>query len=152
MFLGLLTPSAHAGTLATSPRQPVIIPAGIEAHQVHQAHIGVSGIAHLQTNLDLQPTASGTWADAALQVTLPAAGTYVLNLDVRGLLQGGAPVNAYIIARLFNVTSGTVVPNSARIGARPAAEPSAGVFGEIRPPGRPARGPGPRRSVRARGE
>jgi hypothetical protein len=73
------------------------------------------GIAHLQTNLNLQPTASGTWADSSLQVTLPQAGTYDLDLDVRGQLSGLPPVNAFIVARLWNVTSSAALPQSERL-------------------------------------
>ncbi|MFD4973464.1 hypothetical protein [Streptomyces sp. NPDC058424] len=73
------------------------------------------GIAHLQTNLDLQPTPSGTWTDSSLQVTLPRAGTYNLDLDVRGRLQGTPPVDAYIVARLWNVTSNAALPQSERL-------------------------------------
>ncbi|HEU5158667.1 MAG TPA: hypothetical protein VFU43_16840 [Streptosporangiaceae bacterium] len=76
---------------------------------------GPSGIAYLPGLLNLQPTPSGTWVDSALQVTLPRAGTYSLDADVRGRLAGVPPINAFIVARLWNVTSGTVVPNSARI-------------------------------------
>jgi hypothetical protein len=102
---------ATGGTLPTSASatNPVAAPAA------HHRPSMPSGIAYLPANVDLQPTASGTWVGTGLQVTLPKAGTYALDLDVRARLQGVPPVNTYMVARLRNVTSGTVVPNSERI-------------------------------------
>jgi hypothetical protein len=71
-----------------------------------------SGIAKLHTNVDLPP---GTWTNTPLEVTLPRPGTYTLNADVRGRLAGVSPLNTYLSARLWNVTSGAEVPESARL-------------------------------------
>ncbi|GAA4633899.1 hypothetical protein GCM10023196_073290 [Actinoallomurus vinaceus] len=113
MFAGLFTGSAHAGTAATGGRD--ITPAARTASAPYGAQLGPSGIAYLPVGLNLQPTASGVWTNSSLQVTLPGAGIYALDLDVRGRLSGKPPVNAYIVARLFDVTSGTVLPNSERL-------------------------------------
>lgn len=71
-----------------------------------------SGIEHLDAQVDLPASA---WTSTPLEVTLPAAGTYAINADVRGRLQGLPPVNTYITARLWNATSGTAVPDSERL-------------------------------------
>ena len=71
-----------------------------------------SGIAKLHTNVDLPPN---TWTDTPLEVTLPRAGTYALDADVRGRLSGVSPLNTYLSARLWNVTSGAKVPESERL-------------------------------------
>jgi hypothetical protein len=99
---GVVMPAASA----TSPASPsgksiqVIVP---------------SGIAYLPANVDLQPTASGTWTNTGLQVTLPEAGTYALDLDVRTRFSGVPPVNTFMVGRLWNVAAGTTLPNSERI-------------------------------------
>lgn len=102
---------ATGGTMPTSVSATTPASASSTGHQL----VRPSGIAYLPANVDLQPTASGTWVDTGLQVTLPKAGTYALDLDVRARLQGVPPVNTYMVARLRNVTAGTVVPNSERI-------------------------------------
>ncbi len=71
-----------------------------------------SGIAKLHANVNLPP---GTWTNTPLEVTLPRPGTYALNADVRGRLSGVSPLNTYLSARLWNVTSGAEVPESARL-------------------------------------
>ncbi|MEU1350393.1 hypothetical protein ACFYPA_00240 [Streptomyces sp. NPDC005775] len=71
-----------------------------------------TGIEHLRTQVDLP---AGAWTDTPLEVTLPRHGTYELDADVRGRLQGLPPINTYITARLWNVTSGTAVPDSERL-------------------------------------
>ncbi|MET9818334.1 hypothetical protein [Streptomyces sp. NPDC006355] len=70
------------------------------------------GFRVLPAGIDLQPTASGTWTDTGLEVVLPAAGTYHLDAVVRGNLHCDTPVNAWIGARLFDVTAGAVIPAS----------------------------------------
>lgn len=72
----------------------------------------VRGIDHLHTNVDLP---SGAWTNTPLTVTLPRAGTYELDADVRGRIAGDPPTNTYITARLWNDTSGTAVPESERL-------------------------------------
>ncbi|MER7506401.1 hypothetical protein AB0L05_29660 [Nonomuraea pusilla] len=74
-----------------------------------------SDIAYLPSYLDLQVAPSGAWRDSRLEVTLPRAGTYALDLDVRSRLSGLTPVNSFIVARLWNVTDGTSVPDSERL-------------------------------------
>ncbi|MEU4359271.1 hypothetical protein [Streptomyces virginiae] len=69
------------------------------------------GIEKLHTQVDLP---AGAWRDT-VQVRLPRAGTYELDADVRGRLSGTPPVNTYITARLWNATTGTEVPESARL-------------------------------------
>ncbi|MEU4301682.1 hypothetical protein [Kitasatospora aureofaciens] len=70
------------------------------------------GIAHLNTVVNLPP---GVWTDTPLEVTLPLAGTYELDANVRGRLAGVPPVNTFITARLWDVTSGTAVAESERL-------------------------------------
>lgn len=70
------------------------------------------GIAHLGAQVDLPP---GVWKSTPLVVTLPFAGTYELDADVRGRLSGVPSVNTYISARLWNDTANAAVPQSERI-------------------------------------
>ncbi|MFF2409337.1 hypothetical protein [Streptomyces sp. NPDC058092] len=76
------------------------------------ASSAATGIEHLQTQVDLP---AGAWTNTPLEVTLPRSGTYELDADVRGRLAGNPPINTYITARLWNVTSGTAVPTSERL-------------------------------------
>ncbi|MEU1365186.1 hypothetical protein ABZ454_03530 [Streptomyces sp. NPDC005803] len=71
-----------------------------------------TGIEHLRTQVDLP---AGAWTNTPLEVTLPKAGTYELDADVRGRLQGVPPINLFITARLWNVTTGTAVADSERL-------------------------------------
>lgn len=71
-------------------------------------------VEHLNTeavNVQTGPS----WTSTPLTVTLPRAGTYALDADVRARLIGAPSVNAYISARLWNDTSNTVVPQSERL-------------------------------------
>ncbi|MFF4179720.1 hypothetical protein [Streptomyces sp. NPDC001750] len=70
------------------------------------------GLAVLAGTVDLQPTASGTWTNTGLELTLPAAGVYHLDASVRGALTGSSVVNTWIMARFWDVTAGAIVPNS----------------------------------------
>lgn len=70
------------------------------------------GIEYLNTQVDLPP---GVWTDTPLQVVLPRAGTYDLDADVRGRLAGTPELNTYIMARLWDATSGAAVPQSERL-------------------------------------
>ncbi|MDQ0376483.1 hypothetical protein [Amycolatopsis thermophila] len=54
----------------------------------------------------------GVWVDCPLQVTLPEAGTYELDGNLRSYVEGTSPASTYIVGRLFDVTAGVVVPNS----------------------------------------
>ncbi|MFD5788574.1 hypothetical protein ACFWH1_18370 [Streptomyces sp. NPDC127037] len=70
-----------------------------------------SGFAVLPSGVDLMPGASGAWVDIALSLALPAAGTYHLDAVVRGNIGRMATgENAYVGARLWDVTAGAVVP------------------------------------------
>lgn len=64
------------------------------------------------TSVDLKP---GVWTATPLQVTLPHAGRYAIDADVRGRLNGVPPLNTDIVARLFDATAGVEVPRSERL-------------------------------------
>ncbi|MTE20278.1 hypothetical protein F0L17_14400 [Streptomyces sp. TRM43335] len=70
------------------------------------------GFAVLPANVSLQATGSGAWTNTGLQATLPEAGVYHLDASVRGLLNGASNVNAYVLARLLDATTGLLVPDS----------------------------------------
>ncbi|WP_214413110.1 hypothetical protein [Sphaerisporangium fuscum] len=95
---------------AAAAADPVPVPS-TEHHQLAWP----SGIAYLPARVNLLPTVSGTWVNTGLEVTLPQAGTYALDLNVRTRLTGLPPVNVYIVGRLWDVTSGAALPNSERI-------------------------------------
>jgi hypothetical protein len=71
-----------------------------------------SGIAVLGTIVSLP---RGVWTDTPLEVTLPRAGAYELDADVRGRLAGNPAINTFMTARLWNVTAGAEVPQSERL-------------------------------------
>ena len=93
------------------------VPGIASTHAASGRHIAFpdSGIVYLAGVLDLQPTPSGAWTNSNLQLTLPGPGTYALDLNIRSRLSGFSPINAYTVARLLNVNSDTVLPNSQRI-------------------------------------
>lgn len=71
------------------------------------------GFAVLPANVDLNAAASGTFVATGLALALPSAGTYHLDATVRaylGTMTTGE--GAHIVARLYDVTAGAVVPNS----------------------------------------
>jgi hypothetical protein len=70
------------------------------------------GFAVLQANVDLQPSASGTWVATGLTVALPAAGTYQLDATIRAAMTAVSPANVYVVARLYDVTAGAPIPGS----------------------------------------
>ena len=109
-FLGLVNAPAHAGSLA-----PASIPHAAPASQTKVAPGDPADIAYLPANVNLQPTKSGTWVNTPLQVTLPRPGTYILDANVHARIWGDPRFNVVIYARLFNATSGTVLPNSLRL-------------------------------------
>lgn len=102
---------AASGMMSASASATAPVPAS----STHNRPSARFGIAYLPANVDLQPTASGTWVDTGLQVTLPKAGTYALDLDVRARLQGVPPVNTFMVGRLWNVDAAAALPNSERI-------------------------------------
>jgi hypothetical protein len=72
------------------------------------------GIEHLSTQF--VPLPPGVWTNIPLQVTLPFAGNYLLDANVRGRLHtADSPIDTFIRARLWNDTSGAAVPNSERL-------------------------------------
>jgi hypothetical protein len=80
---------------------------------------------------DLLPAGPGVYVPlAGMQVTLPEAGTYRLEADVRAAIGGTPPLNAFITARLFNVTAGTPLPDSARIVIQANVQVSGNDFAE----------------------
>ncbi|MEU0061620.1 hypothetical protein, partial [Streptomyces sp. NPDC006334] len=75
-----------------------------------------SGFAALPAGVDLTSAASGAWVDLGLSLALPTAGTYHLDAVIRGNIgRMGTGENALITARLWDVTAGAVVPDSAAI-------------------------------------
>jgi hypothetical protein len=98
------------------------------AHAADRAPLASRGINYLNTQVNLP---AGVWTDTPLQVTLRRAGTYELDADVRGRLAGAGPLNTYIVARLWDVTDNTELPQSERlvyqvIAPIPTAAPSYG--------------------------
>ncbi|MCX4788207.1 MULTISPECIES: hypothetical protein [unclassified Streptomyces] len=83
-----------------------------DASTASPASSAVTGVEHLRAQVDLP---AGAWTNTPVEVTLPRSGTYELDADVRGRLAGVPPINTYITARLWNVTSGTTVPTSERL-------------------------------------
>jgi hypothetical protein len=71
-----------------------------------------SGIATLHQTVNLP---AGTWTSTPLEVRLPHAGTYAIDANVRGRLQGTPSLNTFITARLWNVTAKAEVPYSDRV-------------------------------------
>jgi hypothetical protein len=103
--------TTHPGAATASAHRP----GPNETGQNRLAAPARSGIAHLSGVADLQPTASGTWTNTGLRVTLTRSGTYALDADVRARLSGVPPVNTYIVARLWNVTDGAALSDSERL-------------------------------------
>lgn len=71
------------------------------------------GFAALPANVNLNAAASGTFVATGLALTLPSAGSYNLDATVRmvlGTMTTGE--GAHIVARLYDVTAGAVVPDS----------------------------------------
>lgn len=68
---------------------------------------------------------------SGMSILLPEPGRYLLSADVRASIGGTPPVNAFVTARLFNVTAGAVLPDSARIVIQANAQaPAVGDFAE----------------------
>lgn len=90
------------------------------------------GIADLPELVDLQGVASGVWRNTGCQLTLPAAGTYQLDAMVRASLGGVSPLNAWISARLFNVSDNVTVPDALALVVQANVSASAGnvTFGQ----------------------
>lgn len=99
-----------AAALLASTAAVAVAQSSVSAAQ--SAPTPVRGIAKLHTNVNLP---SNAWINTPLEVNLPRAGTYALDADVRGRLAGVPPLNTYVSARLWNVTAGAEVPESARL-------------------------------------
>lgn len=95
-----------AGTAMALPGDVVAAPA---ARAVTSAD---DGVQYLNTQVNLP---SGVWTSTPLVIHLPDAGTYALDANVRGRLSGVPPVNTFIVARLWNATTGSVLPQSQRL-------------------------------------
>lgn len=80
-------------------------------------------------SVGLQGAPYDTWvAVTGAQVTLPEAGVYEVIADMQGgVIMVGSVVNAYLAARLFDVTANAVVPLTVRTILLFAATPAAGV-------------------------
>ncbi|MFF4146881.1 hypothetical protein ACFY0A_37400 [Streptomyces sp. NPDC001698] len=71
------------------------------------------GIAELLgAGFDVKPLAANTWADTGLEVLLPSAGLYQLDVTVRASLTIDSPANVWVLSRVWDVTAGSVVPRS----------------------------------------
>ncbi|MBC9725941.1 hypothetical protein [Streptomyces sp. TRM68367] len=105
-LLAATATGAAVSAAAAAPHRPAVVAA--EPH---------GGIAYLPSNFDLQPLAPNSWHSTGLQVTLPEAGTYDLDLDVRGLVGAVPPVTAWVSAQLYNVTDSKALPDSDRLVA-----------------------------------
>lgn len=95
-----------AGTAMALPGDVVAAPAAPAVMSTDD------GVQYLNTQVDLP---NGVWMNTPLTVHLPDAGTYALDANVRGRLQGNPAVNTYIVARLWNTTTGTPLPQSERL-------------------------------------
>ncbi|NUT52439.1 MAG: hypothetical protein HOV94_34895 [Saccharothrix sp.] len=105
------TSLAALGAVAALVATATLIQTDIGAAQATAASPD-QGISHLNTQVNLPP---GAWVNTPLVVTLPVAGTYELDADVRGRLSGTPSFNSFITARLWNDTAGVVVPQSERL-------------------------------------
>lgn len=70
------------------------------------------GLMALPAVVDLTSTASGVWTDTGIQFGLPTAGTWHIDANVRGVLTVSDGTNAWIGARLWDVSLNALVPNS----------------------------------------
>ncbi|MFZ5856792.1 MAG: hypothetical protein ACOYZ6_08175 [Chloroflexota bacterium] len=59
--------------------------------------------------------AAGVYQDTGLSITLPSAGTYLINANVRSDLTGNAGTSWWINAKLYNSTDSADVANSERM-------------------------------------
>lgn len=68
------------------------------------------GRSVLGSDLDLSVPASGVWTSTGLTISLPAAGTYMVEMSVRSTILYSS--SAYILARLYDATAGAAIANS----------------------------------------
>ncbi|MBW4718207.1 hypothetical protein [Saccharothrix obliqua] len=101
---------AAVGAVVVVATTAVVVQGGVGAAEPEvQAD---QAVAHLHAQVDLP---AGVWTSTPLVVTLPWAGTYEIDADVRGRLSGVPSFNSYITARLWNDTTNSAVPESERL-------------------------------------
>lgn len=65
----------------------------------------------LADDFDLMPTAVNDWTGVGINVTLPVAGTYRVEAEVRAAVAGGG----FVTCRLFNVTDSVAIGQTLRL-------------------------------------
>lgn len=60
-----------------------------------------SGAADLTANVNLDPLASGVWADTTLELVLPEAGTYMVSGKARAALSAPSGSNGWVVTRII---------------------------------------------------
>ncbi|MBI5935678.1 MAG: hypothetical protein HY867_18400 [Chloroflexi bacterium] len=81
---------------------------------IGHTHSLANGESVLGSTFSITGTA-GTYQDTGLSISLPAAGTYVINTDICFALKGNAGTAWYITAKLYNSTDAADVANSERM-------------------------------------
>ncbi|MFF1965446.1 hypothetical protein ACFVW5_17895 [Streptomyces sp. NPDC058232] len=69
------------------------------------------GSTVLADDFDLMPTAGNAWTGVGINVTLPTAGTYRVEAEVRAAVAGGG----FVTCRLFNTTDSVAVSETLRL-------------------------------------
>jgi hypothetical protein len=110
---GLTAAALTLAAMATTPAAAQASTTTGTAHPASSKFAPGTGFSVLPETVNL-PT-NGAWTGTPLRLHLPAAGTYTIDANVRGRLQGTAPLNTWITARLWNVTAGAPVPDSERL-------------------------------------
>lgn len=89
---------------------------GTSTYAARRDHVHeiTSGSAVLGSTFSITGTA-GTYQDTGLSVTLPSAGTYLIDADIRGAVNGNAGTLWWIQAKLFNSTDSADVTDSETI-------------------------------------
>ncbi|MFE6549661.1 hypothetical protein ACFVHS_14880 [Streptomyces sp. NPDC057746] len=78
----------------------------------------------LADDFDLMPTAINVWTGVGINVTLPRAGKYRVEAEVRAAVVGGG----FVTARFFNATASQAVPQALRlVNQLNGAQPNQGV-------------------------
>lgn len=88
--------------------------AGAYATISHQHAADYYGLSVLSSTFNLTGSA-GVFEDTGLSVTLPAAGTYEIFGNIRGVVRGNAGTVWWISVKLYNSTDGADVADSARM-------------------------------------
>ncbi len=106
------TPHMHFNDAEGDPADIGIVADGTSTYAARRDHVHATanGSAALSAHFDI--TASdGVYQDTGLSVTLPSAGTYMLDAVVRGIFQANA-AGGYIVAKLYNSTDAADVANT----------------------------------------